>query len=458
MMPSIKLKLSMRPITTPVNLLLCGASSCGKSSFIRAFVDMLQISDESAATATEEPGNKDVEAPEESCRVPPFMTLTVSGTGAAADPHAVLLAGSDEFAAAVGPISVPEAGREVQYRLQDCPGYGATLDPAGYLEALLSFIFSQQQKDFTQLQGSRGLPKSLVYGSLAHSVTACLYFLQPHGPSKLDLVLMAGLAKHVALLPVIGKADSMTAGEARDCVRLVQHMLEQPGEYVPGLTAIKAYRSSGSELPFLLHTRSPASAAPGDAASAGHAGLGQLMELLTGDEVYGLLDHAWDSYTAFCSAYEGAGGCSIAALVSAASAAATQAVMPSCTALAKGAKQLQQERQMATELRDELLAVRRELEAEKSKAWALQAQLKSAEADAEVAWGGKEYYVAAFEREQKLLDELWKAVTTYFTRVGRLGIISRHLGSTSKELQARLPELAGASKAAAPRRVTDLLV
>ncbi|WIA34159.1 hypothetical protein OEZ86_012519 [Tetradesmus obliquus] len=375
MMPSIKLKLSMRPITTPVNLLLCGASSCGKSSFIRAFVDMLQISDASAATATEEPGNKDDEAPEESCRVPPFMTLTVSGTGAAADPHAVLLAGSDEFAAAVGPISVPEAGREVQYRLQDCPGYGATLDPAGYLEALLSFIFSQQQKDFTQLQGSRGLPKS-----------------------------------------------------------------------------------SGSELPFLLHTRSPASAAPGDAASAGHAGLGQLMELLTGDEVYGLLDHAWDSYTAFCSAYEGAGGCSIAALVSAASAAATQAVMPSCTALAKGAKQLQQERQMATELRVEWLAVRRELEAEKRKPWALQAKLKSAEFDAEVAWGDKEYYVAAFEREQKLLDELWKAVTTYFTRVGRLGIISRYLGSTSKELQARLPELAGASKAAAPRRVTDLLV
>ncbi|WIA14001.1 hypothetical protein OEZ85_002562 [Tetradesmus obliquus] len=298
MMPSIKLKLSMRPITTPVNLLLCGASSCGKSSFIRAFVDMLQISDASAATATEEPGNKDDEAPEESCRVPPFMTLTVSGTGAAADPHAVLLAGSDEFAAAVGPISVPEAGREVQYRLQ----------------------------------------------------------------------------------------------------------------------------------------------------------------------VYGLLDHAWDSYTAFCSAYEGAGGCSIAALVSAASAAATQAVMPSCTALAKGAKQLQlqlqlqQERQMATELRDELLAVRRELEAEKSKACALQAQLKSAEADADVAWGGTEYYAAAFEREQKLLDELWKAVTTYFTRVGRFGIISSHLGSTSKELQARLPKLAGASKAAAPRRVTDLLV
>jgi hypothetical protein len=42
----------------------------------------------------------------------------VSGNGASADPHAVLLAGAGEFAAAVGPISVPEAGRELLYRLQ----------------------------------------------------------------------------------------------------------------------------------------------------------------------------------------------------------------------------------------------------------------------------------------------------------------------------------------------------
>jgi hypothetical protein len=43
--------------------------------------------------------------------------------------------------------------------LQDYPGYGATLDPAGYLEALLTFLFTQQQKDYEQLHGSRGMPK-----------------------------------------------------------------------------------------------------------------------------------------------------------------------------------------------------------------------------------------------------------------------------------------------------------
>jgi hypothetical protein len=35
------------------------------------------------------------------------------------------------------------------------------LDLAGYLEALLRFIFQQQQKDFEQLHGSscKGMPK-----------------------------------------------------------------------------------------------------------------------------------------------------------------------------------------------------------------------------------------------------------------------------------------------------------
>jgi energy-coupling factor transporter ATP-binding protein EcfA2 len=104
-MTSIKPKLSMRPITTPVNLLVCGASGCGKSSFIRAFAKMLN---QGAATSVDAATHDDAAA--ESWRV--------SGTGPSADPHAVLLAGADEFAAVVGPLSVPEAGRELLYKLQ----------------------------------------------------------------------------------------------------------------------------------------------------------------------------------------------------------------------------------------------------------------------------------------------------------------------------------------------------
>jgi septin family protein len=56
---------------------------------------------------------------------------------------------------------------------------------------------------------------------------------------------MAGLSKHVALLPVVGKADAMTAEEARECCCAVQRMLAESAEYVPGIpagTSIDVYR------------------------------------------------------------------------------------------------------------------------------------------------------------------------------------------------------------------------
>uniref|UniRef100_A0A383WEA1 Septin-type G domain-containing protein n=1 Tax=Tetradesmus obliquus TaxID=3088 RepID=A0A383WEA1_TETOB len=406
-MASIKPRLSMRPITTPVNLLLCGASGSGKSSFIRAFTKMLHADSAAAAAAAAAAEQPATEADDSE-------SWMVSETGASADPHAVLLAGSGGFAAAVGPSHCQ--------RLAGSCSTGCSLDPAGYLEALLSFIFSQQQKDFQQLHGSRGMPKSLVCGSLAHSVTACLYFLPPHGPTQLDLVLMAGLAPHVALLPVVGKADSMTDDEAQDCVRLVRHMLAQPEEYVPGLKPIKLYRSYDSELPFLLNTRSPPIAAPGAAAEAGQAGLHTLLQLLTGDEVYGLLDHAWDNYTTFCSAYEDAGGSSIADLVSAACAAATQAVMPSCAAIDKVSKQLDQKQQEADLLRTALEVIR-------SKADEWQARHRDAE--------------AAKSKESKFLDELWQVFATYRSKLGYNNYpISQYTGNIfSDELKKRLPQL-----------------
>lgn len=43
--------------------------------------------------------------------------------------------------------------------LQDCPGYGASLNPASYLEALLTFLYKQQERDYKQLHGSRGMHK-----------------------------------------------------------------------------------------------------------------------------------------------------------------------------------------------------------------------------------------------------------------------------------------------------------
>lgn len=87
--------------------------------------------------------------------------------------------------------------------------------------------------------------RSLTCGFLQHSIIACIYFMPPHGPSRADLALMASLCKHAAVLPVVGKADAMTAHEAAVCCEAVQQMLSRPAEYVPGLRAVTASMCTG---------------------------------------------------------------------------------------------------------------------------------------------------------------------------------------------------------------------
>ncbi|WIA17575.1 hypothetical protein OEZ85_014401 [Tetradesmus obliquus] len=132
------------------------------------------------------------------------------------------------------------------------------------------------------------------------------------------------------------------------------------------ITAQKSLRSSASRPPFLLQSRSAAT-------DSCQGGLGQLLDLLTGDEMHGLLDNAWDSYTSFCSASVGSGGSSIAAPVSAATAAATKAGLPSCAPVEEGKQQLQDKQQEADLLR-------RKLNAAVGTAGMLQDQLTDAEA------------------------------------------------------------------------------
>jgi hypothetical protein len=43
--------------------------------------------------------------------------------------------------------------------LQSAPGWGATLDPAAWLEALVGLVLAARQEDYKDLAGARGLHK-----------------------------------------------------------------------------------------------------------------------------------------------------------------------------------------------------------------------------------------------------------------------------------------------------------
>lgn len=138
-------------------------------------------------------------------------------------------------------------------------------------------------------------------------------------------------------------------------------------------------------------------------------------------QMYGLLDNAWDSYTSFCSASVGSGGSSIAALVSAATAAATKARLPSCASVEEGKQQLQDKQQEADLLR-------RKLNAAVGTAGMLQDQLTDAEAAKKAAAAGKAH-------EAKLLDELWQVFQAFRTKIGYTDHngyqVSKYIGSNT---------------------------
>ncbi|WIA13026.1 hypothetical protein OEZ85_006635 [Tetradesmus obliquus] len=108
----------------------------------------------------------------------------------------------------------------------------------------------------------------------------------------------------------------MTAHEAAVCCEAVQRMLSRPAEYVPGLRAgdsIDVYRPSaqsspgGIHLPLLLHTRCGAASAAAAASEEGSDGIRLLLELVAGNEVYGLLNRSWDQFIRFSDANNAAG-------------------------------------------------------------------------------------------------------------------------------------------------------
>ena len=70
---------------------------------------------------------------------------------------------------------------------------------------------------------------------LEHSCTACFYFISPLGPTALDLVVMSALSQMVPLLPVIGKADTLTSTQAKELQLRIQELIERPDQMVPAL-------------------------------------------------------------------------------------------------------------------------------------------------------------------------------------------------------------------------------
>lgn len=95
--------------------------------------------------------------------------------------------------------------------------YGNDIN-TGVEEALLDYIHNETQAHHHNLLAFRNKMikppgHQLREGRFDRLIDMCLYFIPPHHFSSVDLHIIKALARHLVVIPVCAKADSMTSEE-----------------------------------------------------------------------------------------------------------------------------------------------------------------------------------------------------------------------------------------------------
>ncbi|TVY20976.1 Septin spn3-like protein [Lachnellula arida] len=195
-------------------LMVCGASGTGRTTFVNTLCGKKVLTAKDADDAT----NAHLE---EGVRIKP---ITV---GAQSELHHCY--GEQ--------LELDEEGTRISLTIVDTPGFGDQIDnEASSIEAHWTFI--DELKSFGEIVGylERQYDDILAEESRIkrnprfrdNRVHALLYFITPtgHGLRELDIELMRRLSPRVNVIPVIGKADSLTPAELAESKKLVMEDIE----------------------------------------------------------------------------------------------------------------------------------------------------------------------------------------------------------------------------------------
>mmetsp|Transcript_9217 Transcript_9217/g.19716 ORF Transcript_9217/g.19716 Transcript_9217/m.19716 type:complete len:478 (-) Transcript_9217:817-2250(-) len=98
------------------------------------------------------------------------------------------------------------------YKIQDTPGYGDEIDVHKSIDMMLEYVEKQNQK-WLELEQSVHRKDSLNEMEDPR-VDVCLFCIPPHRLRPSDIKYMYELGRHVPIVPVVTKADTMTIREA----------------------------------------------------------------------------------------------------------------------------------------------------------------------------------------------------------------------------------------------------
>ncbi|KAF1354950.1 Septin-domain-containing protein [Delphinella strobiligena] len=120
-------------------------------------------------------------------------------------------------------LELDEEGTRISLTVVDTPGFGDQIDNEASFSEIVGYL--ERQYDDILAEESRIKRNPRFRDNRVHVL---LYFITPtgHGLRELDIELMKRLSPRVNVIPVIGKADSLTPTELAETKKLVMEDIE----------------------------------------------------------------------------------------------------------------------------------------------------------------------------------------------------------------------------------------
>uniref|UniRef100_A0A8C8RLT5 Septin n=1 Tax=Pelusios castaneus TaxID=367368 RepID=A0A8C8RLT5_9SAUR len=120
-------------------------------------------------------------------------------------------------------VELEEGGVRVKLTVVDTPGFGDALDNADCWLPIVDYIDQQFEQFF---RDESGLNRKNITDGRVH---CCLYFLSPfgHGLRPLDVAFLQAVHHKVNIVPVIGRADTLTPREVHALKEKIRQQLEE---------------------------------------------------------------------------------------------------------------------------------------------------------------------------------------------------------------------------------------
>jgi septin 2 len=108
-------------------------------------------------------------------------------------------------------VEIEERGVKLRLTIVDTPGFGDSVNCGDSYQPIIKYIDDQFERF---LNDESGLNRRNISDNRAH---CCFYFIAPwgHGLKPLDIECMKALQSKVNIIPIIAKADTLTASEVK---------------------------------------------------------------------------------------------------------------------------------------------------------------------------------------------------------------------------------------------------